>query len=187
LPAALSFEQKSKTTRHNLAHYLYYRVRTFLQRHLALETIAMRLLSHSVVLSILCSLPFAISAPADTSATTTLVSVVIRTASPTIPLQTSNTASYSSVDIAEYDESDTTAKTGPGDLGPGRTLTNFVPAPTGPNGQVEHWYIVTYWSCVLVLPAFSPFLSTQLLLQHFTKLPILHLSGSARRPKKKIC
>lgn len=45
------------------------------------------------------------------------------------------------------------------------TVTDFVPAPTVSDGEAQHWYIVTYWSCVLVFPALLPFLSTLMVLR----------------------
>ncbi|KFZ16146.1 hypothetical protein V502_05236 [Pseudogymnoascus sp. VKM F-4520 (FW-2644)] len=117
----------------------------------------------SVILSILYALPLALSAPADAPATTTLLSVT-RTLSPTFPLQTPNTSTYPGADRRGDDESENMAKIEPLNSEPSQTLTDFVPAPTGPNGKAQHWYIVTYWSCVLVLPALFSLLSTLLLL-----------------------
>lgn len=48
---------------------------------------------------------------------------------------------------------------------PSLTVTDFVPAPTGADGEAQHWYIVTYWSCVLVFPVLLSFLSTLMLLR----------------------
>ncbi|KFY84951.1 hypothetical protein V500_08855 [Pseudogymnoascus sp. VKM F-4518 (FW-2643)] len=118
----------------------------------------------SIILSILYALPLALSAPADAPATTTLLSVT-RSPSPTFPLQTPNTSPYPNADRRRGDESDDLAKIEPLNSDPSQTLTDFVPAPTGPDGKVQHWYIVTYWSCVLVLPALFSFLSTLLLLR----------------------
>ena len=127
--------------------------------------------SSSIILSILYALPLALGAPADTPATTTLFSVT-PTLSRTFPLQTPNTRPYLSVDPRADDESENMAKIAPLYSEPSQTLTDFVPAPTGPDGKVQHWYIVTYWSCVLVLPALFSFLSTLLLL-YFGGLQVL--------------
>ncbi|KAL5350132.1 hypothetical protein ACLOAV_005169 [Pseudogymnoascus australis] len=113
----------------------------------------------SIILYILYALPFALGAPADTPATTTLLPVT-RAPSSTFPLQTPKTRYYSSVGRREDGESDDMANIEPLNSDPSLTATDFVPAPTGSDGEAQHWYIVTYWSCVLVFPDLLSFLST---------------------------
>ncbi|KFX86051.1 hypothetical protein V490_09253, partial [Pseudogymnoascus sp. VKM F-3557] len=133
--------------------------------HLTLKITTMRFPPPSILLSLLSALPVALCAPADTPATTTLLSVT-PTPSSTFPLQTHNTSIYPSLSHRGESDGSDAAQTEPLNSDPSQTLTNFVAAPTEADGEAQHWYIVTYYSCVLVLPALWSFLSTLVLL-HF--------------------
>ncbi|KFY83368.1 hypothetical protein V498_08126 [Pseudogymnoascus sp. VKM F-4517 (FW-2822)] len=93
--------------------------------------------SPSIILSILYALPFALGAPADTPATTTLLPVT-QASSSTFPLQTPITRYYSSVGRRGDGESDDTANIRPMNSEPSLTVTDFVPAPTGSDGEAQH-------------------------------------------------
>ncbi|KFY40300.1 hypothetical protein V495_05494 [Pseudogymnoascus sp. VKM F-4514 (FW-929)] len=107
----------------------------------------MRFPSPSILLSFLSALPLVLCAPADTPATTTLLSVT-PTPSSTFPLQTLDTSVYPNLSHRGDSSEGAAANTAPLNPDPSQTLTDFVPAPTGTDGEAQHWYIVTYYSCV---------------------------------------
>ncbi|KFY00575.1 hypothetical protein O988_03244, partial [Pseudogymnoascus sp. VKM F-3808] len=113
----------------------------------SLKATAMRFPPPSILLSLLAALPLALCAPADTPATTTLLSAT-PTPSSTFPHQTPNTSVYPSLSHRGDAAEGPTANTVPLNPDPNQTLTDFVAAPTEADGEAQHWHIVTYYSCV---------------------------------------
>ncbi|OBT39952.1 hypothetical protein VE00_09440 [Pseudogymnoascus sp. WSF 3629] len=87
-----------------------------------------------LIFSLLTTLPLALSAPADTPATTTLHSVT-PTLSSAFPFRTPYDSPYQGAGCRGGDESDEPWKIAPLHSEPSQILTEFVPAPTGPDGK----------------------------------------------------